>query len=780
MMKLIGIVAICMIVSDSLLAQNVGINTTSPIAMLHVKDSNVLFNGPNPFVNYAPTSPPPVEGPGTRMMWYAQKGAFRAGWVEDNKWNKDSIGIFSIAMGHSTLANNTSATAFGLRTKSQGFASTAFGFSTEANGDYSFAAGYQSKATQQIATAIGAQNLASGFFSTAIGTNNIASATSSVAIGESNVASGAGSFAAGSNLKVKGRASFATGWYNDTSDFPDPLFIAPTDRLFQVGNGDGFFGTLSNALTILRNGNHGIGTLNPRARLHVADSSVLFSGASFLSGGPYANPPVSGSGIRMMWYPQKAAFRAGVVNTNDWDRDSIGLGSFASGNSNLAKGNFSSAIGSNNKATGPFSFAGGSQSRATDRTSFAFGEAAEATGYQSIALGSTAKANGFNAVSIGSGTTALGIGAASMGYFATAPGTTAYSFGNNTIAAGSPSVAIGINAKAQFDNSMSIGYFTEASGSNSIVMGFYNDMNTAGKLFEIGNGTADNARSNALTVLRNGNVGIGITTPNAVLQFANDISQRKLVLYETANNDHQFYGFGINGGTLRYQTDALGADHVFYAGADGTTSNELLRIKGNGNVGINQANPQVPLQFATALGKKISLYRGGTGDAGFGVFGNELRIHSDYNGADITFGYDNLVNGFTERFRVRANGNATLAGVLTQNSDATLKKNIEQINDAGALLAQLHGYRYQWKDENADTDKQLGLLAQEVQKVLPELVKENADGKLGVNYSGLIPVLLQAIKEQQKQSENQQLKIAMQQKELEALKQLVLQHINSK
>jgi hypothetical protein len=176
--------------------------------------------------------------------------------------------------------------------------------------------------------------------------------------------------------------------------------------------------------------------------------------------------------------------------------------------------------------------------------------------------------------------------------------------------------------------------------------------------------------------------------------------------------------------------------------------------------------PQVPLHFATAIGKKISLYRGPSGDAGFGVWGNELRIHSDYNGADITFGYDNLVNGFTERFRVRANGNATLAGVLTQNSDATLKKNIEQINDAGALLAQLHGYRYQWKDENADTDKQLGLLAQEVQKVLPELVKESHDGKLGVNYSGLIPVLLEALKEQRS--------------EIDQLKALVKQLINTR
>ena len=254
---------------------------------------------------------------------------------------------------------------------------------------------------------------------------------------------------------------------------------------------------------------------------------------------------------------------------------------------------------------------------------------------------------------------------------------------------------------------------------------------------------------NALAINSRGNIGIGNNRPLAPLHFATDIRNRKIVLWSVEDNDHRFYGLGINPFVQRYQVPATTDGHVFYAGTSATTSNELFRVQGNGNVGINQSNPQVPLHFATALGKKISLYRGPLGDAGFGVWGNELRIHSDYNGADITFGFDDFTNGFTERFRVRANGNATLAGVLTQNSDEALKKNIEPIANASHLLQQLHGYRYQWKDENADADKQLGLLAQEVQKVLPELVKEGDNGKLGVNYSGLIPVLLEALKEQQ-------------------------------
>ncbi|GEM_PF-2408499 len=98
-----------------------------------------------------------------------------------------------------------------------------------------------------------------------------------------------------------------------------------------------------------------------------------------------------------------------------------------------------------------------------------------------------------------------------------------------------------------------------------------------------------------------GNIGIGTTTPNAPLQFANTVANRKIVLYEGQNNDFQFYGFGAIGATLRYNVDGTGSDHAFFAGSSLTSANELMRIKGNGNVGIGTATPTEKLHVAGNL-----------------------------------------------------------------------------------------------------------------------------------------------------------------------------------
>jgi hypothetical protein len=117
-----------------------------------------------------------------------------------------------------------------------------------------------------------------------------------------------------------------------------------------------------------------------------------------------------------------------------------------------------------------------------------------------------------------------------------------------------------------------------------------------------------------LIISADGNVGIGTLSPAAPLQFAANVANRKIVLWSTLNNDHEFFGFGINSNILRYQVTDANDAHVFYAGVNGTTSLELMRIRGNGWVGIGTATPRGRLDVAGT----DNIYLSGQPDIGNG------------------------------------------------------------------------------------------------------------------------------------------------------------------
>jgi hypothetical protein len=98
-------------------------------------------------------------------------------------------------------------------------------------------------------------------------------------------------------------------------------------------------------------------------------------------------------------------------------------------------------------------------------------------------------------------------------------------------------------------------------------------------------------------------------------------------------------------------------------------------------------------------------------------------------------------------------GNYTTTGDFTaanfnSTSDINLKENIEVITSATEMLNQIRGVKFTWKETE---EPSVGVIAQDVEKVLPELISERDDETKTVNYNGLIGVLIEAVKEQQKQ-----------------------------
>ncbi|MGB5006038.1 MAG: tail fiber domain-containing protein [Ferruginibacter sp.] len=141
----------------------------------------------------------------------------------------------------------------------------------------------------------------------------------------------------------------------------------------------------------------------------------------------------------------------------------------------------------------------------------------------------------------------------------------------------------------------------------------------------------------------------------------------------------------------------------------------------------------------------------------------------NYDDGKIAFGTNNLervtitntgdvgIGTAAPSEKLHVIGNILASGTITP-SDLRYKKNIQEINSPLSKLKQVRGVTYQYKTdefpEMGFTDAgQIGFIAQEVEKVFPELVVTGKDGYKAVDYSKITPVLLEAIKDQQNQND---------------------------
>jgi hypothetical protein len=181
--------------------------------------------------------------------------------------------------------------------------------------------------------------------------------------------------------------------------------------------------------------------------------------------------------------------------------------------------------------------------------------------------------------------------------------------------------------------------------------------------------------------------------------------------------------------------DRFGAYQLANADAAGTGEYIAAEISG-WRAGTNSGNMRFYTSENSVLGERMRLTT-----LGLGVLG----------------GLPTATNAIVVNGKVKSTG-------INETSDGRLKKNITPISSALSKILSLEGVTYDWrKDEfperNFLAGKQYGLIAQELEKIIPELVDTDEEGWKSIEYSHLVPVLIEAIKEQQAIIANQQLEL---------------------
>lgn len=307
---------------------------------------------------------------------------------------------------------------------------------------------------------------------------------------------------------------------------------------------------------------------------------------------------------------------------------------------------------------------------------------------------------------------------------------------------------IGTSSTPGFTRALATSHVQYMTFANGVGQGFALGDNVSGlSAFEVA------SSGNSYQAYFRGNVGIATTsTPHR--------------LTVSGNTEASAYYVNHGGGDVLEVGDDAWIRDVNIGntiGVQGTQNAAFGYVRfGNGNssaVGYTTAGLSASAAGQIFDGTNGAILERTTGESG-GIFAGD-------NWVDI-WAADGIC-----RFRDEDNIGTVVAfvnesGTIFQTSDANLKENIQPLTNALDKVRQLNAYSYQYKLDPVEIEKgdkpfkTLGFLSQEVKQVVPELVQE-MEGNLLMNYDGITPILLQAIKEQQQMIEKLQ-------KEVEELK----------
>src|SRR5210317_119413 len=203
---------------------------------------------------------------------------------------------------------------------------------------------------------------------------------------------------------------------------------------------------------------------------------------------------------------------------------------------------------------------------------------------------------------------------------------------------------------------------------------------------------------------------------------------------------------------------------LFFDGVDSTGDTYIHEPSGNqiglvtgGNTRVLVQAHKTYINSTGANGLVINNDEGLTTNSGRIFFeGNSTTaLMQEADDFSIRTGATTGTSSGTERFRVNTSGvgvtgdvNATGDVVAYYSSDKRLKDNIIRIENPLEKVEKIGGYTFDWNDnQQTYTGKDVGVIAQEIQEVLPELVTERDNGYLAVKYEKIVPLLIESIKE---------------------------------
>jgi hypothetical protein len=512
----------------------------------------------------------------------------------------------------------------------------------------------------------------------------------------------------------------------------------------------------------------------------------------------YLNVETNASGIinpaqnRILWYPLKNAFLAGKVRIGT--PDSVGENSFATGYQPKARGMYSQAMGFKAIANGDYSTSIGKNAIASSTNSFALGDSPQATGLDSYAFGAGAIASGPGSYAFGSDgrdkngnltgakTTASGSYSFAIGQGSVASNTSAFASGLLATASGKGSTAIGFGTVAQGEYSTAMGAFTKSYGTASTSMGAFtvanSDVSTAMGMLTSATGYGSTAlgyssvtNAESATAMGYGTNASGIGSTAMGLSTAASGTGSTSMGSSTAASGYFSTALGFNTTAQCYASLVLGRYNLNAGLSDEWNFWDPVFVIGNGSSTDARSNAMTVYKNGIAdFGWFINLNKTSTGEA--------LRVSDAqaiwYDGTYFSWGYGGTYNVFADKvsigtvanpgsYSLYVSGNAYSTGSWS-GSDIRWKKNLEPLQNVLPELLNLRGVRYNWRTDeysemNFEKGVQIGLVAQEVEKVFPDLVRTDDKGYKAVSYDKLSVILLEGIKEQQKQIESQQERI---------------------